>query len=117
MTTSTRALTVPPLDAQLLAVAQGQHGMLTTFQARAAGLSPPLLVALVKSGVLRHPGRGLYAVGAMAETDPQKWHRQLCAGAFLLYPDAVLAGTTAVLAHGVPAVSYTHLTLPTSDLV
>jgi very-short-patch-repair endonuclease len=102
MTTSTRALTVPPLDAQLLAVAQGQHGMLTTFQARAAGLSPPLLVALVKSGVLRHPGRGLYAVGAMAETDPQKWHRQLCAGAFLLYPDAVLAGTTAVLAHGVP---------------
>jgi very-short-patch-repair endonuclease len=102
MTTSTRASIVLPLDAELLAVATGQHGMLTTLQAKAAGLSPPVLVALVKAGVLRHPGRGLYAVEALAETDPEQWHRQLCAGAFLLYPDAVLVGTTAVLAHGIP---------------
>jgi hypothetical protein len=102
MTTTTRDITVLPLDAELLAVASGQQGMLTTLQARAAGLTPPVLVALVKAGVLRHPGRGLYAVEALAETDPEKWHRQLCAGAFLIYPDAVLAGTTALLAHGVP---------------
>lgn len=102
MTTSTRASTALPLDAELLAVAQGQQGMLTTLQARAAGLSAPMLVALVKAGVLRHPGRGLYAVEALAEAEPEEWHRQLCAGAFLLYPDAVLAGTTAVLAHGIP---------------
>jgi very-short-patch-repair endonuclease len=101
MTTSTRDHTVLPLDAELLAVAAGQHSMLTTPQAAAAGLSPAVLVALVKAGVLRHPGRGLYAVESLVETDPVKWHRQLCAGAFLLYPDAVLAGTTAVLAHGV----------------
>ena len=102
MTTTTRASTVLPLDPELLAVATGQHGMLTTLQAKAAGLSPPMLVAMVKAGVLRHPGRGLYAVDALVETDPEKWHRQLCAGAFLLYPDAVLVGTTAVLAHGIP---------------
>ena len=102
MTTSTRGSTVPPLDAELLAVAEGQQAMLTTLQARAAGMPAPMLVALVKSGVLRHPGRGLYAVEALAQTDPEKWHRQLCSGAFLLYPDAVLAGTTAVLAHGIP---------------
>ena len=76
--------------------------MLTTAQATAAGVSAPVLVKLVKAGVLRHPGRGLYAVEALVESDPEAWHRQLCAGAFLLYPDAVLAGTSALLAHGIP---------------
>jgi very-short-patch-repair endonuclease len=92
----------PALDAALVAVARTQHGMLSTAQATRAGLSAPVLVALVKAGVLRHPGRGLYAVAALVESDPQQWHRQLCAGAFLLYPDAVLAGTSALLAHGIP---------------
>ena len=77
--------------------------MLTTAQAVQSGLSAPRLVALVKAGALRHPGRGLYAVEAMVEPDPEGWHRQLCAGALLLYPDAVLAGTSAVLAHGIPS--------------
>ncbi|KRE62145.1 hypothetical protein ASG78_03585 [Nostocoides sp. Soil756] len=86
----------------LLATAHGQHGMLTTAQILATGISAPRLVALVKAGVLRHPGRGLYAVEALVDPEPEAWHRQLCAGAFLLYPDAVLTGTSAVLAHGVP---------------
>jgi very-short-patch-repair endonuclease len=100
-----RVPATPPLtslDAALVTTARTQQGMLTTAQATAAGLSAPVLVKLVKAGVLRHPGRGLYAVEALAETDPQGWHRQLCAGAFLLYPDAVLAGTSALLAHGIP---------------
>jgi len=91
-----------PLDPALLAVARTQFGMLTTAQATGVGLSAPMLVSLVKAGVLRHPGRGLYAVEALADPEPQVWHRQLCAGALLLYPDAVLAGTSAVLAHGIP---------------
>jgi very-short-patch-repair endonuclease len=89
------------LDAALVATARSQHGMITTAQATRAGLSAAALVALVKTGVLRHPGRGLYAVGALVEPGAEGWHRQLCAGAFLLYPDAVLAGTSALLAHGV----------------
>jgi very-short-patch-repair endonuclease len=75
--------------------------MVTTAQANRAGISAAVLVALVKAEVLRHPGRGLYAVEALAEDDAEKWHRQLCAGVFLLYPDAVLAGTSALLAHGI----------------
>ncbi|MFL6078522.1 MAG: type IV toxin-antitoxin system AbiEi family antitoxin domain-containing protein [Ornithinibacter sp.] len=89
------------LDAALVTTARSQQGMFTTAQALRAGLSPAMLVALVKAGVLRHPGRGLYAVEALADPDPESWHRQLCAGAFLLYPDAVLAGTSALLAHGI----------------
>ena len=95
-------LPLTSLDAALVMTARAQRGMLTTAQATAAGLSAPVLVKLVKAGVLRHPGRGLYAVEALCESDPEAWHRQLCAGAFLLYPDAVLAGTSALLAHGIP---------------
>ena len=92
----------PTLDPELVATALGQHGMLTTAQATRAGLSAPMLVALVKARVLRHPGRGLYAVEALVDPEPEGWHRQLCAGAFLVYPDATLAGPSAVLAHGIP---------------
>ena len=98
-------LAIRSLDAALVTTARTQRGMFTTAQATAAGLSAPVLVKLVKAGVLRHPGRGLYAVAALCEPDPEAWHRQLCAGAFLLYPDAVLAGTSALLAHGIPIVS------------
>ncbi len=92
---------ITSLDAALVATARSQHGMVTTAQANRAGISAAVLVALVKAEVLRHPGRGLYAVEALAEDDAEKWHRQLCAGVFLLYPDAVLAGTSALLAHGI----------------
>jgi len=91
-----------PVDPALLSLARTQHGMLTTAQAAGFGLSAPMLVALVRAGVLRHPGRGLYAVEALVEHDARAWHRRLCVGALLLYPDAVLAGASAVLAHGIP---------------
>ena len=61
-----------------------------------------MLVALVSAGVLRHPGRGLYIVGSMSETDVRPRHRQLVRGAFLLYPDAVLTSTSTLLAHDLP---------------
>ena len=96
------AVVAPRLDPELVATARGQHGMLTTAQATEAGLSAPMLVALVKAGVLRHPGRGLYAVESLVDPQPEGWHRQMCVGALLVYPDAMLAGTSAVLAHGIP---------------
>jgi very-short-patch-repair endonuclease len=90
------------LDPALVALARGQHGMVTTRQLAQVGLAAPDLVALVARGILRHPGRGLYAVASLSSDDPLGWHRQLVAGAFLLYPDAVLTGTSAILAHDLP---------------
>lgn len=90
------------LDPTLKTLASSQHGMLTTGQLMNAGLSAPDLVALVEQDVLRHPGRGLYAITSLVSEDPVEWHRQLVAGAFLLYPDAFLTGVSAVLAHGIP---------------
>ncbi len=92
---------VPSLDPVLVGIAQTQRGMITTAQATASGISAPMLVALVKTGVLRHPGRGLYAVEVLVDHAAEGWHRQLCAGALLVYPDSVLASTSALLAHGV----------------
>jgi very-short-patch-repair endonuclease len=89
------------LDPVLLALAQAQSGVLTTAQLRSAGHTSRRLVGLVATGVLRHPGRGLYVVGRMEESEPVARHRQLTAGALLLYPDALLVGVTALLAHDV----------------
>ncbi|MGL5818165.1 MAG: type IV toxin-antitoxin system AbiEi family antitoxin domain-containing protein [Phycicoccus sp.] len=96
-----RGRSAPPLDPLLLATAAEQHGVLTTGQCTLSGLSARALVRLVDSGILQHPGRGLYIVTRLAESEPEAKHRQLVAGALLLYPDAVLVGTTALLAHGV----------------
>lgn len=99
------------IDAQLLTLAESQSGMFTTAQAAAYGIGPEALAALVRSGALRHPGRGLYAVTAQVDVEPEPWHRHLCTGALLVYPDAVLTGVSAVLAHGLP-VWGTDLTRP-----
>lgn len=93
---------VPALDPAILALAAGQHGALTTRQLRHAGVSPTALLHLVRQGILEHPGRGLYLVTALHPPDDEERHRQMATGALLLYPDAVLAGQTALRAHGVP---------------
>lgn len=90
------------LDPALLELAATQGSMLTTRQARSLGMGPYLLERLVAEHVLQHPTRGLYAVTALRATDPEGAHRQLCTGALLLYPDAVLSGVSAVIAHGLP---------------
>jgi hypothetical protein len=92
----------PGVDPALFALATTQHGVLVTSQLLAAGYSARSLVELVRRGVLAHPGRGLYIVSALEEEDAVPRHRQLVAGARLLYEDAVLVGATALLAHGVP---------------
>lgn len=90
------------LDPAIVGLARGQHGMLTTAQLRAAGMSTAAIGTSVTDGTLLHPGRGLYAVRALSSHEPALWHRQLVAGAFLLYPDAMLTGVSALLANGLP---------------
>ena len=89
-------------DIELLRIATAQHGMFTTRQAHVAGIGRKGLRLAVRSGVLLHPVRGLYAVSAHVDVSAQVWQRHLAAGSLLLHPDAVLTGVTAVLAHGLP---------------
>lgn len=96
------ASTPARLDPALVARAEAQEGVLTTSQLQLAGYCSRAIVDLVSSEVLDHPGRGLYVVAASARSEPVARHRQLVAGARLLYEDAVLVGATAVLAHDVP---------------
>ncbi len=98
---SANSATIGLLDPALVTVAAGQHGMFTTRQAHATGLDRRDLGHLVKTGALRHPGRGLYAVSAQVSADPEQWHLQLAFGARLLYDDVTFTGVTALLAHGI----------------
>ncbi|MFW5472507.1 type IV toxin-antitoxin system AbiEi family antitoxin domain-containing protein [Knoellia sp. CPCC 206450] len=88
-------------------LAASQHGVLTTAQASILGMGRRALIEAVRHGDLLHPGRSLYAVTRLVErTSPRAWHRSLASGALLLYPDAVFAGVTAVLAHGIDVWGY-----------
>jgi len=99
------------LDPGLLALIEQQRGMFTTANAYQFGLDRMTLAALVRRGVLRHPGRGLYALSGLVQEPPEVWHLQLAFGATLLYNDVAFTGVTAVLAHGV-AVWNAPLTKP-----
>lgn len=90
------------LDPALLALAAGQHGLFTTRQARHVGMSPVALVHAVRSQELVHPARGLYAVRALVDPgSPLSWHRTRAFGATLLWDDATLHGSSALLARGI----------------
>lgn len=91
----------PRLDPTTALLARGQHGALTTRQLRAVGQSEGAILDLVSSGVLEHPGRGLYLAVEQLDEGGLGRYRALAAGAFLMYPDAVLAGEAALVAHGV----------------
>jgi hypothetical protein len=90
------------LDPSLRALAESQHGLFTTKQAHSTGLSAAALVHAVRSAELLHPARGLYAVADLVDTtSPLAWHADLSFGTQLLWDDASLSATSAVLAHGV----------------
>ena len=90
------------LEPALIAQAEGQHGLFTTRQAHRAGVSPAALVHAVRAKELLHPARGLYAVTHLVDpASPLDWHQTLSFGATLLWDDATLNTTSAVLAHGV----------------
>ncbi|MFW5468522.1 hypothetical protein ACOCJ4_00585 [Knoellia sp. CPCC 206435] len=89
------------LDPILLDLAASQLGMLTTSQAMRAGMDKASLTRSVRDKVLLHPFHAMYAVPSLVDrSSPAAWHRHLAQGARLLYPDLVLTGVTAVLAHG-----------------
>ncbi|WP_188450379.1 type IV toxin-antitoxin system AbiEi family antitoxin domain-containing protein [Knoellia flava] len=90
------------LDPALIALAAGQHGLFTTRQAHRAGMSPAALVHAVRGKEILHPARGLYAVSSLVHpTSPVTWHQARAFGATLLWDDAVLSSSSAVLARGV----------------
>ena len=91
-----------PVDPALLSLARTQHGMLTTAQA--AGSACPPRCWWPSSRRACSGTRAVACTPWRPSSSPtlSAWHRQLCAGALLLYPDAVLAGASAVLAHGIP---------------
>ena len=90
------------MNPELLAVAAAQDGLFTTAQAHAAGHDKWALVGLVRSGACLHLARGLYAVPTLGEQSPDEAHRLLGRGGLLLYPDATLAGHSALVALGLP---------------
>ena len=96
------ASTTAMLPPDLTVLATTQHGMFTTANAHGLGLERRSLAHLVRHGVLRHPGRSLYAVASLASTAQEEWHLQLAYGATLLYTDVAFTAVTALLAHGLP---------------
>jgi predicted transcriptional regulator of viral defense system len=76
---------------QLVAIAAGQHGLVTSAGAAAAGVQQVLLVQMARRGVLDKVGRGIYRVPELAG-DPLAQYQE----ALLLLPGAVLSHETAL---------------------
>mgnify|MGYP001435471693 CR=1 FL=1 len=89
------------IESALLEVARAQRGMFVTRTARALGYDKDALGALVRSGALLHPGRGLYAVAGLVDASRPKWHLHLAYGATLLYDDVAMTSATALQAHDI----------------
>lgn len=81
--------------------AEAQGGVFTTAQAAVRGFTDETLTSAVSARLIRRRARGLYALGEGPDDDDAR-HAELCRGMLLLYPDAVLAGRSAVLAHTLP---------------
>ena len=86
---------------ELALLASAHDGVFTTRQAAAVGLGRDALISAVRGGVVRRLARGVYAVGDQPRR-PEDRHAELCRGLRLQYPDGVLAGRSAVVAHGLP---------------
>ena len=86
---------------ELLALAAAHDGVLTTRMAGAIGIGRDGLSRAARDGALRHLARGLYATGVEPDT-PELRHLELCRALRVEYPDAVLGGHSAVVAHGLP---------------
>ncbi len=91
-------MTNPSLD-RLLAL---DHGVFTTREAMAQGLTPFDLLRLVKAGAIDHLARGVYAGRQGATPLPAEAHLRLAAGVLRTYPDSVLTHHSAALALGLP---------------
>lgn len=105
------------MNPELAAAAEAQRGLFTTQQAGSAGYGKWGLIALVKAGACDHLARGVYAVRRAGEAlTAEAAHLRLARGGLLLYPDAQLAGHSALAAMGIPLwgadLSRAHLVRP-----
>jgi hypothetical protein len=90
------------MNEELRAVADSQGGIFTTRQAHTAGYDKWGLLRLMHQSACRHLARGLYAVPSPEPRTDLEEHLLLARGSLLLYPDAVLAGHSALAAWGLP---------------
>ncbi|WP_377642763.1 type IV toxin-antitoxin system AbiEi family antitoxin domain-containing protein [Oryzobacter terrae] len=75
--------------------------LFTRAEAAALGIGTRELTRGVATGVIRRLAHGLYAATPRPPFAEDR-HRELCAGLLLMYPDAVLAGRSSVVALGLP---------------
>lgn len=95
------------IDDTLLDLARSQHGLLTSAQIQRLGVTRLVVSRWSRGGLLTRQLRGVYAVTHLLETATgadaaEQAHLLRCRAALLVYPDGVLAGASAVLAHGLP---------------
>lgn len=86
---------------ELTLLAHLHDSVFTTAEAVRLGVSGEVLQRAVRAGRIRRLARGLYAVGERPDS-PEARHLELCRALLVEYPDAVLAGRSAVLAHRLP---------------
>lgn len=109
--TSPTGPTDPEVDldlAPIREVADAQGGVLTTGQLRLLGYDRNQLRRAVERRQLDHLGRSVYALPGLVDPSlsrPEqavRRHALLARGLLLVYPDAVLTGHSALVAHGLP---------------
>ena len=93
--------TMKSLPDDIKDLAASQHGCFTTRQSLLVGVDARTLVELKRADVIDNPMRGLYRTTEMIDGDSVANHRQLMHGTRLLYPDAVFASVSGVIAHEV----------------
>ncbi len=86
----------PLLIEQLMALAATQHGVVSTQQASALGVTPAMLRHAVRRGWLTPLRHGVYAVAGLPTS---KW-QPLMAAALAAGPDAVISHRSAAVIHG-----------------
>ncbi len=67
------------LPHHIRALADSQHGAVTTRQLLTAGMTRRRVHNLVNAGVLRRLHRGVYALGHLAPSDTRRWHAAVLA--------------------------------------
>jgi predicted transcriptional regulator of viral defense system len=79
---------------RLVAIAAGQHGLVTSADAVAEGIQRVLLVQMARNGTLERAARGIYRIPELAG-DPLAQYQE----AILSWPGAVLSHETALDLH------------------
>lgn len=92
------------MDSSLVDIAGAQDGVITTRQLMTLGHTRESITGMVRDGAVSRLTRGAYAVGERPAgvDDSVARHRLLGRGAQLLYPDAALAGHSALVALDLP---------------